>query len=333
MPLHGEDTKYSVRLKMIIDTFKWMYDTFNDEKVDLIINAGDLFNSHTIKAEEITAISEAFTYSKKIPELHILGNHEIYDTNNNFYSTALLNNFPFITVYDQPTKLNELPISLLPYRKAELIDQKLLESLSNDILVSHIDINGSFLKTNTKVDFGTNTEILTNNFNLVMNGHFHIGEFIKTNNNKIYNFGSLTSLSFSDGDSYIPGVCIYNTNTKKLYHLNNPYAILFRKLEINNIEDLNKKIKQISLNNYKYIFRITTPFNLREEVLNIIKNCPNIIANRIITNMKEFKKDSNIVDEVINSKQDMKEEFKKFLNTESKLNFPMNLYLSILNEV
>jgi DNA repair exonuclease SbcCD nuclease subunit len=316
---------------MIIDSFKWMYEIFNQQGVELIINAGDLFHSHTIKSEEITAISEAYSYSYGVEELHILGNHEIYDSNSNFYSTALLNNFPFITVYDYAVKFKDLPISLLPYRKSELITEDLLKSLSNEILVSHIDINGSFLKSNTTVDFGTNTEILINNFNLVMNGHFHGAEVIKTRKNKIYNFGSLTSLSFSDSENYIPGICIYNTNTKELFHIDNPYSILFRKLEIDNIEELKLKIK--SKDTYRYIYRIISPFNLREEVQKELDNQDNILAYRIITNMSEFKKDTNIINEVLNSKQDMKEEFKEFLKTDIKLNYPLNLYQSILNEI
>ena len=98
MPYHSTDSKYSVRLQMIIDTFKWMYNVFENEHVDVICNCGDLFDSHIVRAEELNAISDCYRYSKGTREIHIIGNHEIFDNNRNFYSTAMLKNFPFIEI-------------------------------------------------------------------------------------------------------------------------------------------------------------------------------------------------------------------------------------------
>jgi len=338
---HSLDSKYSVRLQMIIDTFKWMYDVFEKENVDLICNCGDLFDSHTVRAEELSAISDAYKYSKGVPEIHILGNHEILDVNRNFYSTAMLKNFPFITVYDSPQVINDT-ISVLPYMKVDEITNELLRSLKNKVLLSHIDIMGSHLRADYIMDFGVNPEYLAEYFNFTINGHLHTAEKLDTTQNTIWNIGSVTSLSFADNSNYIPSICIYDTDTNKLIRINNPYSILFRKITAHTVKDLIDKLNKImsekhGINdifdgNYRYVIKVNSTYDMKDKMVDVLKSYNNIIAYKVTISSS----DNTIIKSKpvkIDTVQDVKGEFKKFLNTVESLKYPINLYDNILQEM
>lgn len=342
MPNHCNDSKYSVRLQMIIDTFKWMYEQFENEKVDVICNCGDLFDRHTVRAEELNAVSDAYKYSHGTKEIHIVGNHEILDANRNFYSTALLSNFPFITICDKPIKLDDT-ISVLPYMRTEEITDSLLRCLKNKVLLSHIDIMGSHLRADYIMDTGVNCELLAEYFDMTINGHLHTAEKMDTTKNQVWNIGSVTSSSFSDSNDYIPSICIYDTDTKKLKRINCPYAILFRRMTITSLKDLLNKLDNLNkithgnpnINNgkYKYILRITAPYDIKEKVRDIIKSDDNIIASKIIVTVDSNTVIQTVKTDKIDTVQDMKKEFSKFLDTQSTLKYPINLYKSILEDI
>ena len=101
LPLHIDNSCYTARLKMVVDTFKWMYELFEHNNVDYIVNCGDLFDSYRLRAEEISAMAESLSYNSGIPEYHIIGNHEVMDVRRNFYATALLNNYNYISYYNK----------------------------------------------------------------------------------------------------------------------------------------------------------------------------------------------------------------------------------------
>lgn len=335
MPIHCDGSIYSTRLQMIIDTFKWMYSTFEKENVELIFNGGDLFDSNTIKSEEITAISEAYRYSKGVPEKHILGNHEITNNDKTFYSTALLGNFPFIEIYDKPTKLDNYNISLLPYMKSDDITSEVLSQISGDnqILISHIDIKGSSLRPSYIMEFGVNSELIANYFTTTLNGHLHTAEKVDTSRNSIYNIGSTTSLSFNDNSDYIPGVCIYNTETHKMKHINNPNAVLFRKFKISTLGELLKKLNDFDNTSYKYILRVTVPYDLREKARDAIELRKNVMTCRVISDMTNYHS-SVEVKSTVDIKYDMREKFIEFLNSdECNLNYPLSEYLEVLSNL
>lgn len=342
MPNHSNDSKYSVRLQMVIDTFKWMYEQFEKENVDLICNCGDLFDRHTVRAEELNAVSDAYKYSKGTKEIHIVGNHEILDTNRDFYSTALLSNFPFITICDSPMKIDDT-ISVLPYMRTEDITDALLRGLSNKVLLSHIDIMGSHLRADYIMDTGVNCELLAEYFDMTINGHLHTAEKMDTTKNQVWNIGSLTSSSFSDSNEYIPSICIYDTDTKKLKRINCPYAILFRRMTITSLKDLLSRLETLNnishgnqnINNgkYRYILRVNAPYDIKDKVRDIINNTDNIIASKVTVIVDDNTVIRTVKTDKIDTVQDVKNEFSKFLDSVETLKYPINLYKNILDDV
>lgn len=331
LPLFYKDNIYTTRLNMIINTFKWMYKIFDENEVDIICNCGDLFDSHTLRSEEIKAVSEAFSYSKGIREIHIPGNHEILDDNLNFYSNALLRNFNFITLVDKPSIIDG--ISVLPYMKSDNVTTDILKSIKGNILISHLDIEGSHLRPDYIMDSGINPELLAEYFKIVFNGHIHTPEIIKTSKNIVMNIGSTTSMSFNDSNEYIPSICIYDTSTEKLTRINNPYAILFRRLSVNSIASFIKKYESYD-NKYTYSFRVTCPYNIRNNIKEIIESKPNIIASRVISSINNISIENHETIKSSLSKIDILNEFNNYIKSDNvNLKAPINNYNKIISEL
>lgn len=339
LPLYSDDSKYTTRLKMIIDTYKWMYETFNNEKVDLILNGGDTVDSNILRSEEITTISDAYSYSYGIPEVAILGNHEILDVSRKFSSVAIMNNFPFVKLYTDPAANIDLPksdlrISVLPYMKHEQVTPELLKSLSADILLSHIDIKGSHLRPDYIADTGVEPELLAEYFGRVFNGHIHTQEVIETSKNFVMNIGNCTSISFGDTNTYHPGIMIFDTYTGDIRNFKNPYAILFRRFTVHSITELIKKTKDYNTG-YRYVLRVTAPYDIADDVRDYLSKLPFVIASRVIGDVSKMKLRPAMFDTgKISGIDNIALEFKKYLRSgEVSLSHPIEDYIKFIDRL
>lgn len=331
MPLSVENSKYTCRLNMLINSFKWMYEQFDKEHVDVICNCGDTFNSHTLKSEEITAFSECLSYSKGTPEIHIIGNHDMF--NKNFYSNSFVRDYSFIELYDRISKVNDV-ISVIPYTKASDVNLSELNNISNKVVLSHLDLKGSHLRPDFIMDSGFDPEYLDMNFEASFNGHIHTGEKLQTSSNLVVNVGSLVSNSFSDSNTYIPNICIYNTDTKEFKRIVNPNAILFRKINCDSVTELLNKISKMN-KSFKHIIRITCPFKLKDEVKDIISKEDFIISSRVVTTIEESSIiNSTITEEVVFNNSAIKDKFSEFINNNHDLlKYPISVYNQVLSDL
>lgn len=333
IPLYNGESEYTTRLQMIIDTGKWMYNTFKKQKVDFIVNCGDTLDTSTVKAEELTALNQFYSFSKGVKEYHIVGNHEIADSNGKFYSSSILSAYKFIEIIDTPKTIDVgIKISFLPYKKAEDISYSLIEKLNADLLFSHIDIKGSALRPDYILDTGVEPEYLADNFKMVINGHLHTPEVIETTHNKVINIGSVSSISFVDSNSYIPSVCILDTDTMEIERFNNPCSILFRKHTVNSTSDMLSYLRKLNAN-YKYILNITCPYSLKQEIKNILDSEEKVLASRIIMDTRnvETVSESKInIQNLLNI--DIKDEFIKFIKNENLNTYgKIEDYINIIN--
>lgn len=326
MPLHNSESKYTTRLQMIVDTFSWMYDVFDNNSVDLIINCGDLFDSHNIRAEEICAMSDALSFGGQIPEFHILGNHEIVDNNRTFYANGLLSRCDHIQLVDQPLKLSN-GISLLPYMPWQQATE-VLPLLSNKYLFSHIDIKGSNVTPTHALTDGVDPTKLSDLFTIVVNGHLHSPQ---SWGNKIFNIGSTTSLSFSDNSDYNPRISILDTNTNTFEFFDNPYAIRFVKLAVQDMSDLSTQLSKP----YSMILRIQCSSALKPEVDQLLADSGNVIASRIQltdAHINTSSADKANTDQ-LNAESSVMQQFHDFLDGYSELKYPKEDYFAVLREL
>lgn len=332
MPLYSEDSRYTTRLDMIVKSGKWMYDLFDNYNVDLIANLGDTFDKNIVKSEELTAISEFYSCSHGRKEITLVGNHEM--VNDKFNAISILDNYSFIKVYDIPMKINDT-FSVIPYMKTEDITYDLLSSINNKVLLSHIDIKGSSIRTGYDLEFGIDPEYLAMNFETTLNGHIHKHSVVSTSENKVINVGSMTSISFSDSNSYIPGVMIYDTQTRKFKLFENPYAILFRKYYVKDMNHLIEIIKNNISKKHKYIIGLEVPYEIKDEAKSYIESIENIIASRVTVYIKEGSK---IITEDNSSKislySDIDKEFLSFIkDNQNLLKYPYNQYENIIGSL
>lgn len=329
---------------MCIDSIKWSQELFLKNGVELVINLGDLFDNHILRAEELTAISEAYS-STSINEIYVLGNHETLDVRRFFHSSSILNNFEHVTVISHPTVItynHRYSISILPYMSPDSITPDVLSRIKGDMLFSHIDIRGSHLRPDYTAEFGVEPELLSMYFNHVFNGHIHTAERILPEKGyDIRNVGSLTSTSFADSNEYVPSAHIYDTDTGEYKSYQNPHAILFRRLKANSVKELIDKLENYN-NQFKYILRVTVPYDMRDEASKIIDSKENIITSRIVSDITENNKNvGKISNETINSvKQDnIKVEFLNFLKSDYEevnqeiLKYPYDQYLEVISGI
>lgn len=316
MPLYqNSGSRYTTRLQMILGTGKWMYEEFEKQGVDIIVNCGDTVDSSVLKADEISALREFFSYSRGIKEYHIVGNHELSDKN--FYSTSILNQLDFVTIIDsfKCISVGGCTISFIPYVKPDYwkYNMDIIRKLESDICFSHIDINGSKLRGTYVVEDGLDPEILAQYFKITINGHLHTAEKIETSRNAVYNIGSVSSNSFVDSNDYIPSICILDTDTFEIQRINNPSSILFRTHHCNDIAKMVSIINRMNVS-YKYILHIKCPYDIKDDIKNIMNGCESIIASRVTVdvnqNTAEIKNTINVSDVF---SFDVKKEFLDFL--------------------
>lgn len=265
--------KYSSRLDMVVDSMKWMYDTFKENNVELIINAGDTFDSDILLPEENSAMAEAFSYSYGIPEYHILGNHEIRNKDKSYNSVAMLSNYPFIEIVKEPKCLNlndGTKVALLPYN-SDYENYDFLQSLGRaNYLVSHADYIGLQYDNGRASIHGYAPQLMLDNYGMIFNGHIHSAS--SNFGNKLINIGSLLGTGF--GNSYsggFPGIILLDTSTNTYKRIPNPHSPIFLKKKFDSISSLIQWLPRLNTGS-KYCLKLEVPYLLKDDARNLIDN-------------------------------------------------------------
>lgn len=339
--------KYSARLDFLVESFKWMYDTFKSRNVDLIINCGDLTNSDILHAEENAALSEALSYNKDIKEFYILGNHEIKDKKSNMSSVSILSGYPNITMFNKPGIVDGegCTLILVPYMTSKEDYDKFYSMLeeydkcgpksSNWYLFSHMTYVGENYNNYIEKE-GLDKVLLMSRFKNIVgifNGHLHNVK----DEGSYHQIGSLTGNSF--GDDYSngrPGIIILDTDTGEIERIKNPYSVLFLKLKASSISEVNNLLCNTDgATGFRHPYRclsIEVPLAIKDEVsnyINAIKDERNIIEYRIKTKY-EFSKNKEIV-ESLNSYKTPYEALKGYVDSQSELQFSKEEIYNFLN--
>lgn len=279
--------KYSARLDMLVNSFKWMYDEFSKHNVDVIVNAGDLLDSTVIDSATNSALYEALSYSKGIHEIHLLGNHEKDSIDGNINSVSLLKGFSHISLYTTPAKIND-EFSVLPYMLSKDAEEFDLSSIKSKVLFSHVNYYGMKLGPYS-LEEGISVKYASSIFDLVLNGHIHTpGEY---NDGRVVNIGSMVGHGF--GDSYssgnnLPSIMILDTDTLKFTRVKNPYSVLFLNYKVNSISELTtklSKIKSVIAPTNKVVLKVSVPYELRNSVEDYISKLDYIIVSRVVSSL------------------------------------------------
>lgn len=264
------ESEYSKRLDLLINSFEWMYGVFQDNQVDLIVNCGDMTSSETISSEENSAMAKSLSYGRSIPEIHLLGNHEIKDSGKKFSSVDLLAGYPHCKIIRGIEKIQtDILLVFLSYVNDEStlndIQERLLDLDTPAVVFSHLGylgeglLNGNgFIDTN---GIDKDTVLLNSNIRKIFNGHLHNpleeGNYIQ--------IGSLIGNGF--GDSYHfskPRILIYDTSTDTVQRILNPNAVLFYKIKAGSMSELRQGL--INLGGDRKCVQVVCPLSLRERM-------------------------------------------------------------------
>lgn len=281
------------RLDSLINSYKWFYDMFyNKYHVDMTVDLGDLTDNSTLRSEEITAITEAYSYrNDKVPELYILGNHERLSSNGEVNAVNFLKSMNNYDVSTEPSYriIDRVLICTYPYvfydkneeenlktfvKSLDSIDKK---SYDRKLLFTHNDIYGADLGGWISKG-GIDPNYLSKNFDMIFNGHIHNGSWVKKN---LLNLGSLSGQNFSSKFvNWEPSVAVYDTDTNKVKLIENPKALRFLTVTAKTKSDLVKKLSTIDPN-INYGVSVKVPLKLIDESREILAKTPGVMSSRV----------------------------------------------------
>lgn len=319
--------RLSPRLEMLIESYRWMYDVFGKD-VDIIVNGGDLTDTPNLLAPELTALTKALSYSKGIPEYHLLGNHERLTEDSAFSSLSLLNLGPNFHIIDKPQKLDINPeVAFYPYTHNPR--PEVLKELSTKVLFSHLTILGSQLTKVFRAKNGIDPQYLDMYFDLVLNGHIHTSSWVTK---KILNVGTFAGVSFSDGyDLHYPSIVILDTNTLDLKIIENPYAIRFVKIEADNLAELHKEVT--SLKPGRYALHVKVPFELRDEARRIVDSSDKVVASRVTSKIDPNTKVRQVEVEKLTSFESGYQALESYIRSLENIPFKLDDVLKVIQDL
>ena len=298
---------YSERLENLLWSINWVEKTAADNKCNRIVYLGDFFDKAILDSEELTALQD-IKWSSNIIHYFLVGNHEMGRQDLSYSSAHLLNLIPNSAVIDQPTTtlLDDYYLTFIPYM-LESNRKPLVEYLKNvppqkNLIFSHNDLKGiNYGQFISKEGF--DVEEINSNCKYYFNGHIHNGEWISST---ILNVGNLTGQNFSeDAFKYAHGITLYDTETDKFTHLENPFAYNFYKIEKVDDNFCNLRFKRNA------VLSIKCKESKVKDIKEFLDNNPYVANYRIIT-IPEEKDISKIEVEDLTHK-DYIEEFKNYV--------------------
>ena len=195
-------------------------------------------------------------WDKKIDTHIILGNHDTYYKNTNEINAMqqLITshdgvNEPFI--YEKPTTVNfdGLDILLLPWIAPDIEEESIyaIDNSTAQIAMGHLEVKGFEMHRGTFSYEGTPADVFQK-FDMAMSGDFHH----KSDNGNIYYLGNPYQITWSDYKD-IRGFHIFDTKTRELEHIINPFEI-FHKIYYDDEKMTLESIQNEDYSKYKDCF-------------------------------------------------------------------------------
>jgi DNA repair protein SbcD/Mre11 len=251
-------TQLNTRLLDFVSTYNSIIDRFEQEKVEVIVIPGDVFESRTPPSTAINAFSKCLkrTLDKGFEVAILAGNHDISratdSTTIDFLDHLGLNN---VSIYSKPgvKSFKDCHLIMLPYRdrkqlKANTNEEaakavkteitKLTQGLNGPKLVIAHYMLGSAPTGSDGENFSINEVILPLNtfddVDLVISGHIHSAAILKPANPTILYAGSMEKITFGDRDvekstvivdtNDLPNYRIIPTPTRSLFEPSYDYS-------------------------------------------------------------------------------------------------------------
>ena len=234
------DTHWGVRgdSEIFLEYFHKFYDNIflpylKQNNIKHIIHLGDLCDKRKNINFRTLESMQSFLDKVEANDIKldfIIGNHDITYRNTNELNcgATLLRNYSNINVYSKPTEVNLYGETCLyvPWINSENMAEtnSLVKSTQASTVFGHFEFTGFCFQADGVVndDHGISRADY-NKFDKVISGHYHT----KADDGKIFYLGSQYEMTFIDyGDK--KGFHIYDTETKDLTFVENPYTMFYK---------------------------------------------------------------------------------------------------------
>lgn len=302
--------KYSTRLEYLVNSLNWAEELAEKEHCEAVFNLGDMFDKPTLNAMELTALKDI----KWADMLHfiLVGNHDSNINSLEYSSSEVLAKIPNFYIV---SKISHLLLSntlfwFIPYITEQ--DRKSLNTYldykdprtKNTVILSHNDIKGIKLGKYISQE-GFDIKDIESNCDLFLNGHLHNSTYVTK---KILNVGNLSGQTFNeDSFKYSHGCWILDVDTLELTFYENPYALNFYKIEIN---EKYPSLTQYSLKNNR-VLMIRCEKSYLEDVKKELEEDKNVVASKVIVYNKDIE--NNFSNEIKIEKLDYLKTFNDFI--------------------
>lgn len=314
------------RLDNLIESLAWMDQLFQSHKVDMRVDLGDLTDTTQLSSEVITALRRC-----NIDEdYHLLGNHSASSADGVFNS---INMYEHAVISPTILQCSDTKVLLLPYNK-EVIDLSEYGLNPNkDIILSHNDVKGCYYGVKLS-DFGYDQYDIANNCKLFVNGHIHSGSWLMKD--RIMNLGVVTGLNFNGTEaSWNPSVGIIDTESGSIELFENPYALLFKKINASDKFDLVKSINSLD-SSREYAIQVKVPYDIVKDAKELLDSKKFIQYRRVLIQYdKTNSKFNEIQPEVVfqsSSKSDY-DKLRQYINNKTKMSADKSIVLQIIDEI
>ena len=232
------DTHFGARgdSQLFFDYFMKFFDEvffpyLEEHDIKTVIHAGDLMDRRKfVSYRTAKNFRERFLlpFNTLEIDLHMLvGNHDIYYKNTsevNSLTELIGSKHKNIHIYDEATEVDfdGLPILFMPWitQSNELYAEGMIDETKADICMGHLEINGFQMNKNVIISQGGKDKEFFRKFDTVMSGHFHH----KSDDGQIYYLGTPYEIYWNDWEDP-KGFHIYDTETRELERIVNPYSI------------------------------------------------------------------------------------------------------------
>lgn len=242
------------------DALKQNVDIIKKENPDLVINAGDIFETPNPSVLAMTHYIEAMNDLKDIPTMTILGNHDFSFANmDNHCSAVSIANHTYFADYDiKSVEIDDICFIMMPYiyGKSDVIADYLnkcrrtaLDSkCSKKILITH-GVTDKYAKDSLIGDPISLSDGLVKLFDLVIIGHIHTPYSYTQNNTLVISPGAMIDYQAYEDRT---GPIILDTDTMEWHkiYVKTPHII-----KLNCTEDnINSELEKVTEDIYKITY-------------------------------------------------------------------------------
>jgi len=211
---------------------EFFFPYLEEQGITTIIELGDIFDRRKYVNFDTLIRCRDYWFdeiSRRNLTLHcIVGNHDIYFKNTNRVNapSLLLQEYPDLHVYDDPTDVNigGTNFLMMPWINSENYDvcMSAAQQSNSSIMMSHLELAGFEMYRGAVNDHGLSHKEFAK-FDYVFSGHFHH----KSSKDNVHYLGSPYEMTWSDYNDD-RGFHIYDTEKNDLTYVKNPYRMFYK---------------------------------------------------------------------------------------------------------